>query len=169
MSNATPEPEAPRFSRRETEGIVERTLANFHTIETAYNEGYPHAYVVTQLVCSLLGLVVFPWEQMVKDRAEKTPLADLKKAGWPEWEYLEGDAEPETLDRLLWNLRNGVAHAHIWFSSDSRDLSDLVLEVTNFRVRQNKPKVVAWKGRIKGEELKEFCERLGSYIINVVG
>ena len=48
-------------SRNNPSGFAERTRKNLELIERAYSVG-ADVHVVTQLMLSLLGIIVFPWE-----------------------------------------------------------------------------------------------------------
>jgi hypothetical protein len=56
-------------SRNESEGFAQRTRENLEFITHAKQQG-SHVHVVTQLVNSMLGLVIFPWEAAVLDEAK---------------------------------------------------------------------------------------------------
>ena len=84
-------------------------------------------HVVTQLVNSLLGMVILPREQYLELRNEATKLGDLVSQGWTEWDVTKGKAD--TLGQLARHIRNAAAHSHITFSSDSRYLHEVLITV----------------------------------------
>jgi len=98
--------------------FVHRTLANLRLIETSLSdrnsEGADEvkAFEVTQLINSLLGLVVMPHGLMGR-RIDETPLEVLEAGGWKfgvkNWpsNYLR------TLGRYVRHLRNSIAHMRI--------------------------------------------------------
>ncbi|WP_366664670.1 HEPN family nuclease [Mesorhizobium sp.] len=150
----------PQFGRNETAGVAERTWTNFLLVQQTFEES-GKGHVVTQLMCSMLGLVVFPWERSVIDRAKLEQLDKLVVEGWPRWQFCEGNCE--TLWDLIRNLRHSVAHSEIWFSTDSRNLNEVSIEFANYP--RNRPR---WKAQIRGDNLREFCMQFQKYISNVV-
>ena len=61
--------------------FAERTRKNLRAIEDLQAKG-GEAYEVTQLVNSMLGLLVFPRERFI-DQIPQTSLSDLEADGWP--------------------------------------------------------------------------------------
>src|SRR5437016_2563511 len=96
--------------------LRERTRENLEFILEASTRG-KHVHVVAQLVNSMLGLVCFPWETLVLDRAKQVPFDTLPKDGWPQFMVTLGKCD--TLHDLLRHLRNAVAHSLLTYSSDS--------------------------------------------------
>ncbi len=84
-------------------------------------------YEVTQLVNSMLGLLVFPKERYFKEIPE-TSLAELEAQGWP-IPKMRGDFKnPETLRQLIRLLRNSIAHFNLEFVVNERQqISGLIL------------------------------------------
>ncbi|HEX6367513.1 MAG TPA: HEPN family nuclease [Longimicrobium sp.] len=149
--------------RAASEGFAERTRKNLLYVDEAFQAG-ADVHVITQLVNSLLGLVVFPWEKSVVERFRHIPLATLKEKGWPEWQLTTGQCS--TLGQLIRCLRNGTSHGHIQFSSDSRLLNEVTIEVSNY------PKWCApdpdFEGSIRADELRDFCLKLTELVYNMV-
>jgi hypothetical protein len=52
-------------------GFNERVRRNFNVVNSAWENGSSDAHVVTQLILSLLGLIVFPCAE-VKERGDKS-------------------------------------------------------------------------------------------------
>jgi hypothetical protein len=69
-------------SRNDALGFAARTRKNLEYIDNAANTG-EDVHVLTQLINSLLGLVVFLHERKLSSRFEKMLLADLDGEGWP--------------------------------------------------------------------------------------
>ena len=88
-----------------TKDFVERTLANLEIIEN-YAKDVKDAYEITQLINSLLGLIVFP-----KERDECMDLNCLQK-----YVKISSDKKLSNKD-LLRNLRHAISHSHIFFES----------------------------------------------------
>ncbi len=110
--------------------FAKRTLENLKTIEKAGRDEKTH-YEVTQLINSLLGLIVFPKERSAV--VKNSCIASLR----PYIQY--GDKNmPE--DKLLNNLRNAIGHAHIFFEKDNvlddgkAQIKSIIFINCNFRI-----------------------------------
>jgi hypothetical protein len=90
-----------------------RTRKNLEYIEKHQKLG-EEVYEVTQLVNSLLGLLVFPREKFL-DVIPKTPIVELEAQGWPVIEIIQGQSECQTLFDLVKYLRHGIAHFNLRF------------------------------------------------------
>ena len=154
-------------SRNNPLGIGQRTRKNLEYIKDA-RKRQEDVHLVTQLVNSLLGLVVLPWERNSVKSIEKVKLEELRKKGWPEWCItLDEDKEKtETLGQLVQHIRNATAHGHITFSSDSLCLSEVVIEVANKRRGAQEPH---WRAKIQGDHLYSFCLLFSKYIEDTIG
>jgi hypothetical protein len=141
------------LSRNDPLGFADRTRKNLKRIQTAYaaNED---VHVVTQVGNSLLGLIVFPFERKIAGGVADLKLSELSELGWPTWEITLGKAN--TLGQLIKHLRNATAHGRITFSSDSRRLEEVYIEVEDFRMKATEP---FWRARIKASDLLTFCLR----------
>ena len=140
-------------SRNYALGFAERTRKNLEHIEEASGAGLD-VHVVTQLANSLLGLIVVPWERDFARGVADLQLEDLVTLGWPRWEIRRGYCH--TLGQLVRCLRNAAAHGHMHFSSESRILNEVFIEVSDFRPQSNEP---YWTACIGGPELRDFCLR----------
>lgn len=149
-------------SRNEVEGFAERTRKNLEYVISAHEEG-ADVHVVTQLVLSLLGLIVFPFERL--DRSLwRADLSDLAEAGWPRWIETHDSYHPKTLGDLVRVLRHAVAHGNVSFSSEDRHLPDVVIRFVNIAPGGRRQ----WLGEIRGDDLLEFCRRYLEYMYEAV-
>lgn len=99
--------------------FAERTRKNLAVIDTLAsthlgNEPEPKVFEATQLVNSLLGLLVFPQRGWFDD-LPTTSLVDLEAQGWPRINFNLNTVGCSTLDQLSRFLRNGVAHFNLEF------------------------------------------------------
>src|SRR5262245_28195678 len=117
---------------------------------------------MTQLVSSLLGLIVFPHERHFDESLKELRLDALVKKGWPRWQIRKGTCE--TLGTLVLRLRNAVAHGRITFSSDSRDIRKVVMEVEDWHTHALKSH---WRARIGAADLREFFLRYYALIQDI--
>lgn len=150
-------------SRNDAQGFAERTRKNLQAIEKASARD-EDVHVVTQLVTSLLGLIVFLWEKHFVDSVEQLSLNALIQQGWPKWEIFSGSCE--TLGQLVRHLRNAVAHGHMRFSSESRIMDDVEIEVEDYKPQA---KVSHWAARIRATELRDFCLRFIDLLDQTIG
>ena len=162
-------------SRNSAKGFANRVLKNLDVIEQirdAANESseitftlYPDdVHVVTQLITSMLGLIVLP---VAKQKFNKVflqrPLTDLINEGC-EWKIIfDKDTEDPTnnLRRLVEHLRNAIAHGKFEFcddepfNSDARSLGEIKLIVEDYW-KNNSPKPY-WRAEILGQPLRRLC------------
>ena len=150
-------------SRNDALGFAQRTRKNLAYIEAAFAEG-ADVHVATQLVISLLGLVVFPTERNVVRQLETLRLSELEALGWPRWEFELGSSE--TLEQLMRYLRNAVAHGRIHFSSESRTLSEISVQAENYAPKATSPN---WRVRISATDLRSFCLKFIDLVEQTIG
>ena len=145
-------------------GFAHRTRKNLEHIETAFSAG-SDVHVITQLVNSLLGLIVFPLEKHFVDSIKTKELVDLQAQGWPEWKIMYGKSN--TLGDLITNLRHSVAHGNIQFSSDSRNIDEVYIEAETYKPKEYTE--LKWSARILAKDLHTFCIRFFNLIEETIG
>ena len=153
----------PYVPRNHALTFAQRTRENLDYIERAAKAG-DDVHVVTQLATSLLGLVVFLREKNFDEAVRGKKLDALVAQGWPKWEWLLGSCS--SLGDLVYHLRNAVAHGHIDFTSDSRNIEDVAIEVEDYK--QNAP-APYWRARIEAIDLRTFCLRFLDLLENEIG
>jgi len=99
--------------------FARRTRKNLEFIEAHSGDADRQVYAFTQLINSLLGLLVFPKENFFRSIPE-TPLSELVAAGWPDIKPVQGRLKEDNLRQLVRNLRNGVAHFNLEFMTNPR-------------------------------------------------
>ncbi|MCO5199447.1 MAG: HEPN family nuclease [Anaerolineae bacterium] len=106
------------YNKEIVQDFAQRTLQNLEFIEQKVKDD-PDAelYEVTQLINSLLGLVVFP-QQHFYEKVPETPLEKLAECGWPDVKTLAGDPPVAHLKELTRYMRNAIAHFNIQFTAD---------------------------------------------------
>jgi hypothetical protein len=118
------------FSRNTTQGFARNVRKNLNFIIKERDED-EDVHEVTQLVTSLLGLVVFPWEADALKHIESFQLKTLEREGWPRWRIQSDEkGDTHTLKELTRHLRNAVCHRRISFSSDDRDMGQHIVNVS---------------------------------------
>lgn len=144
-------------SRGDALGFAERCKKNLLYIERAKQSGHD-VHVVTQIIASSLGLIVFPWEKNADLEIRGTLVGALDESQWPKW----NETKPSKgLGQLIHNLRNAIAHCNIQFSSDERDPSDVVVTFGS--------KNGDWQATISAHELRNFCLRFIELIEERIG
>ena len=123
--------------RNEPMGIERRTLKNLEFIKEVFDKEVfdkspadARIHVVTQVVNSLLGLVILPYEKGYALLNDEKMLKELYDDGWPKWNITQPKpCEPEQLGKLIRHLRNAAAHGRYTFSSDSPHLNQVTITV----------------------------------------
>lgn len=159
MNEASPKVLKPVASRDEAGEFAERTLKNYRYLKAGLTFQGAEVHIVTHLANSLLGLIVFPWEDEFVAPLAMRSLLSLQTKGekWPKWEFHLGKGITNTLGDLLYHLRNAIAHRRIRFSSDSPVLRDVELHVADYKPNATAP---YWRASINCEDLEKFCELL---------
>ncbi|MFO0788063.1 MAG: HEPN family nuclease [Pirellulales bacterium] len=139
--------------------FAERTLKNLEAIEAAVKTD-PDAdvYEVTQLINSMLGLLVFPKERFFK-YIPPIPLEDVRASGWPIPRMERSYRRPKDLRKLVNCLRNGISHCQIKFDTDGHRLTGLT--IWNADQYGNK----TWEAHLVLIELREFGRRFISLLL----
>ncbi len=149
------------IDRNTIEGFARRVRKNLDFMIAA-RANDEDIHIVTQLTCSLLGLIVFPFEHFKQIGFldfKVLSLDDMIEDGWPAWTFHIGGSE--SLDNHLFHLRNALSHRRVRFSSNGRALAGV--EIT-FSDRPG-PKIADnWSASIDGPELLNFVERLSALL-----
>lgn len=143
-------------------GIAARVNKNLAFIASARTKEGADVHVVTQLLLSLLGLVVFPVQALKNEGStalQTEMLDDLEANGWPKWKFTIG--ESSDLQDLLIHIRNAVSHHRLSFSSDSRNIEDV--EIT-FRDRRPAKDSDNWQAHISAKDLQQFVQLLSELL-----
>lgn len=141
--------------------FVKRTRDNLEAIrDLKKGVSKTEVWEFTQLINSMLGLLVFPRERYV-DNIPKIPLSVLRDRGWRIPKVVEGFSDPGDLSVLFRLLRNSVAHCNIEFLTDSdRQLNGL--RVYN---KDNSGKKT-WLAEISKEDLEDLTNRFVSLLLD---
>jgi HEPN pEK499 p136 len=105
-------------------------------------------HIVTELITSLLGLIVFPYEEIRRTREHVFDRYNQIGKGW---RFSKGS--PANLEDLIRHLRNAISHRRLFFSSDSRELESV--EIT-FMDRRNPSGPDDWEATINAADLQRF-------------
>ena len=150
-------------SRDDTLGFATRTLNNLVFIEQAYsNDQNNEVHTVTQLVLSLLGILVFPYGKLgaLQNPIFSKTLLKATEEGWLGFRITMDDEKgkdtakrTENVRHLVRHLRNAVSHGRIRFRTDSRNPSEETLTFEDGPTG-GQPN---WRAEITGSELRQFC------------
>lgn len=126
-------------------------------------------HLVTQLVTSLLGLIILPKEQYFKENFLSVNLEDLYSEGWPQWD-IQIDKPPKNrsktkrLRELITHIRNSSAHGHITFDDQPESPHLHEVKIVMEDGPQSDPWKPDWRTEIRGHELYKFCILFSEYI-----
>lgn len=111
-------------------------------------------YEVTQLINSMLGLLVFPQQKYVRS-IPKTPLDELVRQGWPVPQVDGNYPQAENLNDLVRLLRNSISHCNMEFQSDScGEITGLVVWNTEPRNGQT-----TWRATMTIEDIEKISDK----------
>lgn len=134
-----------------------RTRQNLEFIEMHQGRG-ESVFEVTQLVNSMLGLLVFP-QQRYYSRIPTTPLAELVSQGWPDIKPTQRVIDSEffrdcrTLRDLVRYLRNAISHFNLEFIPDHTDGSVRGLRLWNIDTK-NPQHPITWETELSITDLR---------------
>lgn len=134
--------------------FAERTKRNLENIrKTSQNESQTKVCEVTQLLNSMLGLLVFPQQQYF-ETIPKLPLSDLEAKGWPKIKQSPDFPDKvSTLDKLMRYLRNAVAHFNMKFlTNDNHQISGVCVWNINFNGQRT------WMADLSLKDLEKITE-----------
>jgi len=127
--------------------FAKRTRANLEFIEEQHTASSASVFEVTQLINSLLGLLVFP-QQHFWNNLKRIPLTDLP---WIRFQERSG-SRCRNLRQLVRYVRNSVSHFNVNFEDTAGEIVQLELWNVNPRTRQ-----VDWRADISINDLREFA------------
>jgi hypothetical protein len=138
--------------------FAQRTRKNLQSLELLQAQGH-EVFEVTQLVNSMLGLLVFPREEFV-GRIPAVPLSDLKRRGWPVPKVRPGFAQVENLNELVRYLRNAISHFNIEFIGDGHN------EIRTVRLWNiDRTGRRTWEAELGLTELRGIAERFTDLLL----
>jgi hypothetical protein len=174
----------PLESRTLSSGLAKRTLRNLDFIKRATSD--PNVHPVTQVVNSLLALLVFPFEK------EKTFFAAFSKEKFrdpsdlsfirtmlaeqlliPSLEIVKF-GRCEDLGRFFERTRNAISHKHLDFSGadpDSRILGDVTVTLKDCVPRKKDtpchPSDFFWEIRMTAADLENLARYVADQVISL--
>ena len=139
--------------------FIARTQKNLIAIECLKEKGV-EVYEVTQLLNSMLGLLIFPKERRLYEKIQPKSWDTMVEEGWP---LPSGDnAHVSDLEELIRHMRNAVAHCKFNLTTDHDEISSI--EFRNFRRGDNHKEQPRWKGVYDVASLRTFIYMLLDHI-----
>ncbi len=146
--------------KRLVQDFAQRTVTNLDFIGFQERNNQAGVYETTQLINSLFGLIVFPYERIYRRMPPTTPLVDLVDDGWPQLTFTIGKKECITSGELIENMRHGICHANMKFLADERNEIVGIL-LWNCGVRSE---VKTWETQIKIADLSKFVRKFNEIL-----
>lgn len=139
--------------------FAQRTRKNLDFIrESKRKQPSIDIYEVTQLINSLLGLLVFPQQQYYRQIPE-TPLEVLANQGWPIPTVIGDFPQVTDLRQLLRYLRNAVTHSNMKFLSDNEH------QINGIQVWNRAQGEVVWRAELTISDLEIITGKFIELII----
>lgn len=132
--------------------FANRTLKNLRAIEKM-KEKNARVYEVTQLINSMLGIMIFPRERDLT-RIPNKSYDELRNEGWPAINTANQFTQVKDLDDLTRKFRNSIAHCNIEFLNHKKKIVGLRLWNMD-RNRINK----VWEADLTIQELHDITMR----------
>lgn len=139
--------------------VATRTLKNLEKMDNLYAKG-EEVYEVTQLINSLLGLIVFPQQEYVSI-IPNIPTSELEEDGWPIPLAIGDFRQASDLNYLIKKLRNSISHHHLEYISDDNDQIVSLVLWDEYRGKVN------WKAQISVSDLKQFIFRFTELLMKI--
>ena len=139
--------------------FARRTRSNLNLIKSLQElEPGIEVYEVTQLINSMLGLLVFPQQRYVNE-IPKTTLRDLVEQGWPIPRVVGDYPQVKNLNQLVRYLRNAISHFNVEF------LSDPTLQIQGLRVWNMWDGKTTWKAELTIEDIEGITDKFVQLIL----
>jgi len=145
--------------------FIRRTKVNLEFIQTTHaRDKDKKVFEVTQLINSMLGLLVFPKEAFYDLIDNQKTLDTYRQDGWEiPVPTIGNKANWNNLQQYVRHMRNGVTHRHIEFSSiDNKEVSGMTIWDT--RPRSDK---TIWKVNFTIKQLIKFTEKMARYFLSL--
>ncbi len=137
--------------------FAKRTKKNLDFVREAAKKENPteaKVYEFTQLINSMLGLLVFPKEEYYK-KIEDIKFDELVDQGWPKISSSGDFSDAKTLGELLCHMRNAITHFHIEFLHEREELNGVKLWDEEYSSRRKN-----WEAELSQDDLEKFTNKL---------
>ena len=141
--------------------FIARTQKNLRAIECLKEKG-GEVYEVTQLLNSMLGLLIFPKERRLYEKIQPKSWDTMVEDGLP---LPSGDnAHVSNLKQLVRNMRNAVAHFNIELVNDGNEI--IGIRFRSFSQPDSHREGQYWTGMYDVASLREFVNKLSEHLQN---
>jgi hypothetical protein len=143
--------------------FARRTLANLDALKLM-REHSPDVefYEVTNLINSMLGLLIFPQQAFVKE-IPSTPLSELEAQGWPIPRIIGKFPQVKNLNQLVRFLRNAISHCNVKFKAGSRD--EIIGLVVWNKDTSQPGSPMTWKAELSLDEIEKITRKFVALIL----
>jgi HEPN pEK499 p136 len=148
--------------RNDRLGLAQRGWANLLLVERSFKET-GEGHVVTQLVQTLLSILVFPKETHFSEHLRGLKLDPT--GNWPLPKQMVGTTP--NMGELLRHMRNAVCHGRVKFFGEEGPNSRFVDDISiMFEDKPMKPPGadIDWRVVMEGRDLKRFLFKLLEYL-----
>ena len=150
----------------ETRAFANHVRLNLEAIDAVVSVAPAKAHQVTQVILTLIGLVVLPRESHYLEAAGDGNLSTLATKGWPTWTIAHDlsrrpEGASDTLADLLWHLRSTIASGQIRVTAGDRPFADVSIY---FDQQVAGGEIVTWSASISAPDLRTFCIKLAGLI-----
>jgi hypothetical protein len=150
----------------ETRAFAHRVRLNLEAIDAVVSVAPAKAHQVTQVVLTLIGLIVLPREAHYLEAAGDKTLPVLAAEGWPVWTIVQDASRrpggaADTLGDLLWHLRSTIAAGQIRMTAGDRPFAEVSVY---FDQQVAGGEIVTWSASITARDLRVFCIKLAGLI-----
>lgn len=131
-----------------------RTRKNLDALR-AIQQSQSDVYEVTQLINSMLGLLVFPQQRYVH-RIPQVSLDELYKQGWPIPKVVGDYPQVANLNQLVRYLRNAIAHFNLEFISDGFG------KIQGLKVWNTDPRrgnIITWRAELTIDDIEKITDK----------
>ena len=133
--------------------FADRTEHNLNIIEKINAHENQAAYEVTQLINSLLGLLILPQQEFFNSIPTDS-IDKARKDGWTIPDPMDDFRQVDNLSVFLRYLRNGVSHFNIKFLSTDEQISGI--EIWNQPPRSE----INWKINLSIHDIKSITTKI---------
>ncbi len=153
--------------RNGTGEFARRSMKNLDFVLGA-RKSRSDVHPVTQIIATLLEIVVFPWEKNAFNKVKNKRLAVARSEGWPTWQMTGSRFDSNKVKNvgdLIRLLRHSIAHGNVTFDSDSKQPSEVTVTFENYPNGSYRPN---WRGAIQADNLAFFCRKFSEFVADYV-
>ena len=150
----------------ETRTFAHRVRLNLDAIDAVVSVAPAKAHQVTQVVLTLIGLVVLPRESHYMEAVGDGNMSTLAAQGWPTWTIAHDlsrrpEGAADTLGDLLWHLKSVIEAGRIRTTAGDVPFKDVTVF---FDQQVAGGGIDTWSASISAPDLRTFCVRLAELV-----